>query len=134
LTRQIQSSQVTATVLRQKNLGQLRRCGAYRQLSTLTDKSFALGLAEARQSLRRPADLAKAGHARRFLNAWSATQKLEILVGGGVISRRRPPSVQPTHLPLTCRAKIVMMLESPISLVTVVAVASRAINILGTWV
>jgi hypothetical protein len=35
-------------------------------------------------------------------------------------------------LPLTSRAKMLMMLESAISLVTVVAVASRAINILGT--
>jgi len=35
-------------------------------------------------------------------------------------------------LPLTSRAKILMMLESTISLVTTVAVASRAINVLGT--
>lgn len=35
-------------------------------------------------------------------------------------------------LPLTPRAKMLMMLESAISLVTTVAVASRAINILGT--
>jgi hypothetical protein len=35
-------------------------------------------------------------------------------------------------LPLTSRAKMLMMLESAISLVTTVAVASRAINILGT--
>jgi len=35
-------------------------------------------------------------------------------------------------LPLTSRAKMLMMLESSISLVTIVAVASRAINILGT--
>jgi len=35
-------------------------------------------------------------------------------------------------LPLTSRAKILMMLESTISLVTILAVASRAINILGT--
>ena len=35
-------------------------------------------------------------------------------------------------LPLTSRAKVLMMLESAISLVTIVAVASRAINILGT--
>jgi len=34
-------------------------------------------------------------------------------------------------LPLTMRAKILMMLESSISLVTIVVVASRAINILG---
>jgi hypothetical protein len=33
---------------------------------------------------------------------------------------------------LTPRAKMLMMLESAISLVTIVAVASRAINILGT--
>lgn len=35
-------------------------------------------------------------------------------------------------LPLTSRAKILMMLESTISLVTILAVAARAINILGT--
>jgi hypothetical protein len=35
-------------------------------------------------------------------------------------------------LPLTSRAKMLMMLESTISLVTILAVASRAINILGT--
>jgi hypothetical protein len=35
-------------------------------------------------------------------------------------------------LPLTSRAKMLMMLESTISLVTTIAVASRAINILGT--
>ena len=35
-------------------------------------------------------------------------------------------------LPLTSRAKMLMMLESGISLVTTIAVASRAINILGT--
>jgi hypothetical protein len=35
-------------------------------------------------------------------------------------------------LPLTPRAKMLMMLESAVSLVTIVAVASRAINILGT--
>jgi len=35
-------------------------------------------------------------------------------------------------LPLTPHAKILMMLESAISLVTIVAAASRAINILGT--
>jgi hypothetical protein len=35
-------------------------------------------------------------------------------------------------LPLTSRAKILMMLESTISLVTILAVASRAINLLGT--
>src|SRR5262245_53268993 len=34
-------------------------------------------------------------------------------------------------LPLTARAKVLMMLESTISLVTIVVVASRAINILG---
>jgi len=34
-------------------------------------------------------------------------------------------------LPLTSRAKILMMLQCTISLVTIVAVASRAINILG---
>jgi hypothetical protein len=34
-------------------------------------------------------------------------------------------------LPLTARAKVLMMLESSISLVTIVVVASRAINILG---
>ena len=34
-------------------------------------------------------------------------------------------------LPLTSRAKLLMMLESTISLVTIVVVASRAINILG---
>ena len=33
--------------------------------------------------------------------------------------------------PLTSRAKLLMMLESTISLITIVAVASRAINILG---
>ena len=35
-------------------------------------------------------------------------------------------------LPLTSRAKMLMMFESIISLVTIVAVAARAINILGT--
>jgi len=35
-------------------------------------------------------------------------------------------------LPLTSRAKLLMMLESSISLVTIVVVASRAINILGS--
>jgi hypothetical protein len=35
-------------------------------------------------------------------------------------------------LPLTSRAKILMMLQCTISLVTIVAVASRAINILGS--
>ncbi len=35
-------------------------------------------------------------------------------------------------LPLTSRAKILMMLESSISLMTIVVVASRAINILGS--
>jgi hypothetical protein len=35
-------------------------------------------------------------------------------------------------MPLTSRAKILMMLESAISLVTIVAVVSRAINILGS--
>jgi hypothetical protein len=35
-------------------------------------------------------------------------------------------------LPLTARAKLLMMLESMISLVTIVAVAARAINILGS--
>ncbi|HEY9648016.1 MAG TPA: hypothetical protein V6C88_16695, partial [Chroococcidiopsis sp.] len=35
-------------------------------------------------------------------------------------------------LPLTSRAKIMMMLESIISLATIVVVASRAINILGS--
>jgi hypothetical protein len=35
-------------------------------------------------------------------------------------------------LPLTSRAKILMMLESAISLVTIVVVASRAINIVGS--
>jgi len=35
-------------------------------------------------------------------------------------------------LPLTSRAKILMMLQSTISLVTIVVVASRAINILGS--
>ncbi len=35
-------------------------------------------------------------------------------------------------LPLTPRAKLVMMLESIVSLVTIIAVASRAINILGS--
>jgi hypothetical protein len=35
-------------------------------------------------------------------------------------------------LPLTSRAKLLMMLESLISLVTIVIVASRAINILGS--
>lgn len=34
-------------------------------------------------------------------------------------------------LPLTSRAKLLMMLESVISLVTIIAVAARAINILG---
>ena len=34
-------------------------------------------------------------------------------------------------LPLTSRAKMLMMLESTISLATIVVVASRAINILG---
>jgi len=35
-------------------------------------------------------------------------------------------------LPLTSRAKLLMMLESIISLVTIIAVAARAINILGS--
>jgi hypothetical protein len=35
-------------------------------------------------------------------------------------------------LPLTSRAKLLMMLESMISLVTIIAVAARAINILGS--
>ena len=35
-------------------------------------------------------------------------------------------------LPLTSRAKVLMMLQSTISLVTVIAVAARAINILGS--
>jgi hypothetical protein len=35
-------------------------------------------------------------------------------------------------MPLTSRAKMLMMLESTISLVTIVAVMSRAINILGS--
>jgi uncharacterized membrane protein len=35
-------------------------------------------------------------------------------------------------LPLTSRAKILMMLESTVSLVTIVTVAARAINILGS--
>jgi hypothetical protein len=35
-------------------------------------------------------------------------------------------------MPLTSRAKMLMMLESTISLVTIIAVASRAINLLGT--
>jgi len=35
-------------------------------------------------------------------------------------------------LPLTAEAKVLMMLESTISLVTIVAVAARAINILGS--
>jgi uncharacterized membrane protein len=35
-------------------------------------------------------------------------------------------------MPLTSRAKLLMMLESAISLVTIVAVVSRAINILGS--
>jgi hypothetical protein len=35
-------------------------------------------------------------------------------------------------LPLTSRAKLLMMVESMISLVTIIAVASRAINILGS--
>jgi hypothetical protein len=35
-------------------------------------------------------------------------------------------------LPLTSRAKLLMMLESVISLVTIIAVAARAINILGS--
>lgn len=39
----------------------------------------------------------------------------------------------PTYaLPLTSRAKMLMMLESIISLVTIIAVASRAINLLGS--
>jgi hypothetical protein len=35
-------------------------------------------------------------------------------------------------LPLTARAKLLMMLESSISLVTLVVVVSRAMNILGS--
>jgi len=35
-------------------------------------------------------------------------------------------------MPLTSRAKLLMMLESTISLVTLVVVAARAINILGS--
>jgi hypothetical protein len=39
----------------------------------------------------------------------------------------------PTNdLPLTSRAKLLMMLESTISLVTIIAVAARAINMLGS--
>jgi len=39
----------------------------------------------------------------------------------------------PTHaLPLTVRAQLLMMLESAISLVTIIVVAARAINILGS--
>ena len=34
-------------------------------------------------------------------------------------------------MPLTSRAKLLMMLESAIALITIVAIASRAINILG---
>jgi hypothetical protein len=36
-------------------------------------------------------------------------------------------------LPLTHRAKLVMMIESLISMVTLVVVAARAINVLGGW-
>jgi hypothetical protein len=35
-------------------------------------------------------------------------------------------------MPLTARAKLMMMLESTIALVTIVVVASRAINIFGS--
>lgn len=35
-------------------------------------------------------------------------------------------------LPLTARAKLLMMLESSISLATILVVVSRAINILGS--
>jgi len=35
-------------------------------------------------------------------------------------------------MPLTPRAKLLMMIESTISLMTIVVVASRAINILGS--
>jgi len=35
-------------------------------------------------------------------------------------------------MPLTSRAKMLMMLESTISLATIVVVAARAINILGS--
>jgi hypothetical protein len=35
-------------------------------------------------------------------------------------------------LPMTSRAKVLMMLQSMISLVTIIAVAARAINILGS--
>jgi hypothetical protein len=35
-------------------------------------------------------------------------------------------------VPLTSRAKLLMMLESSFSLMTIVVVASRAINILGS--
>ena len=35
-------------------------------------------------------------------------------------------------VPLTSRAKLLMMLEAAISLATTVAVASRAINVLGS--
>lgn len=37
-------------------------------------------------------------------------------------------------LPITPRAKLLIMLESSMSLITVVVVASRAINILGSWI
>ena len=36
-------------------------------------------------------------------------------------------------MPMTSRAKMLMMLEAVISLVTITAVAARAINILGGW-
>jgi len=36
-------------------------------------------------------------------------------------------------MPLTSRAKMLMMLESTISLATIVVVAARAINILGNY-
>jgi len=36
-------------------------------------------------------------------------------------------------MPLTSRAKTLMMLESTISLATIVVVAARAINILGNY-
>jgi uncharacterized membrane protein len=67
-------------------------------------------------------------------------------VGENVLPKRRATFIDYLYLaystatafsttdvsPLTSRAKLLMMLESAISLVTTVAVAARAINILGT--
>jgi hypothetical protein len=80
----------------------------------------------------------------------NASMKLDWLFPQAGAAEHAPPDWRPTFvdylflgfstatafsptdaLPLTSRAKMLMMLESMISLVTIVVVASRAINILG---